>query len=134
MKRFQVLFCEQRSLTIGEATSGAAVKVKNGDAVMLGEPTVRWVEAEKESEVRKMFARYHIEHVKEVGIVLDPNQNVFNLEEAAYYLRCSTDQISKYMATGKLPKAREGYPKFLRRWLDKLIEEELMNVPQEKAA
>jgi hypothetical protein len=135
MKEFQVLICELRSLTLAEANNLAGAKVKNGDAVApAGKPEVLFVQAEKESDVRKMFARYHIEHVAQTRVVVDREQNVFNLEEAAEYMRCSTDQIGRYMATGKLPKAREGYPKFLRRWLDKLIEDELMAVPEEKAA
>jgi hypothetical protein len=66
--------------------------------------------------------------------LVDWSRGTFNTEESAEYLRCSPSKISELMATGKLPKARDGRPIFTRRILDKYIEEQRMAQPLEQAA
>jgi hypothetical protein len=137
-REFLVAYQEVKSLTVAEAAAVGA-PVKNGDAkAPFGALIFEMVQApgnrgEAEQFVRNIFAQRHIHELKQLRIVLAPNQNVFNKEEAAEYLRCSVDQIDTYAAKGMLPKARDGYPKYTRRMLDKVIAE-LMQAPVEEAA
>jgi|ERR1051326_2912091 hypothetical protein len=120
---FQVAYREKRSLTIGEASAKGAT-ISAGNAVAPAGPMhIEIFRAEHEQEVLEAFVDFHVVNVRELRVELAPGQNVFELEEAAEYLRCSVDKVNRWMGKGKLPKAREGYPKFTRAMLDAVVED-----------
>ncbi len=49
--------------------------------------------------------------------VLDPAQEIFGRDSAAAFLGYETSGIDTMMADGRLPKARDGKPRFTRRML-----------------
>lgn len=128
---FQVLYREQRSLTMAEASASGA-KLANGDAVApVGPIHSLIIRARDEKEVRDTLNDFKILSISKPRVVIAPEQSVFTLEEAAAFTQYSADQIGRFMGKGKLPKAREGHPRFTRRMLEQLIEEEVM---EKKAA
>jgi hypothetical protein len=54
--------------------------------------------------------------------IMDWNMPVFDMHGAALFAKCSYSQISTWMAQGKLPKAKEGKPRFYRRDLERVID------------
>jgi hypothetical protein len=75
-------------------------------------------EAEAEQRVRELVPEAQKVNVGTGRPLVDWNQPWFTTEEAAVRLRCSTSQISSLMATGELPKPRNGNPRFPARVLD----------------
>lgn len=61
-----------------------------------------------------------------------PNQQTYNREEAATFLRCDASTVDCLMAKGELPKARNGRPIFTRRMLEEVIAKRMGT--QEQAA
>jgi hypothetical protein len=86
------------------------------------------VVAETENEARCLIEnpKREVISIKEIRPLLDWNQKTFSKEEAAVYLRCTSSQIDKLMAEGKLPKSKNGRPLFTRTMLDRVIEQRMI--------
>jgi hypothetical protein len=54
-------------------------------------------------------------------VALQPNQRLFNRDEAGEYLRHAPNKIDELMAQGALPKARDGRPLFTREMLEDVV-------------
>jgi hypothetical protein len=88
-----------------------------------GDVAIKLFIGEDEQEARDVFGRFSILQVKQVRVLLQPDQQAFNTEEAAEYCRCGVDTIGKWMRKGKLPQAREGVPRFSKAMLDARLAE-----------
>ena|ERR1041385_8830231 len=86
-------------------------------------PTLKTMEvkAAHEKAAREVVegAGVTVKAIRELRVVIDPNQNYFRVEEAAEYLRIGASTFYEtYLETGILPKAMEGKPVYSRRQLD----------------
>jgi hypothetical protein len=61
--------------------------------------------------------------VLEIRPLIDWNQRIFTMDEAAEYVRRSRDFITRKQGEGKLPKSPSGTVLFTRAQLDQFVEE-----------
>jgi excisionase family DNA binding protein len=133
-REFQVIYQEQSRLTLGEAAGhpDAAKMIKGMQTPEFfphGPAQTINVVASKKEDVRKLLPNVHILSIEQIRIVLDPNQQWFRPEEAAEYLGCGVSTIyDKYVAEGKLPKAKDGNPIYSRRQLDAVAADKMTKI------
>lgn len=124
-RRWQVVFQERRAVTMAEA-SALQVEISGDGMAAVGLIHILVLEFEDRpkfdapAEVRSIFAGFYIRDVRDLGLIIDPNQSVYDREEAAEYLRVSPSHIDTLMKTNVLPKSQKGFPMFHRTHLDKV--------------
>lgn len=96
------------------------------DGKGIGEVLVVCLEGESVEGVRRIFGGgFLVLDVLELGVALDPNQCVYDREEAAVFLRCSTSHIDSLVKANVLPKSVKGFPMFHRSHLDRVWKERM---------
>ena len=127
MREFEILYREQRELTMGEAQAAQApVKISANGLAPFGPilPALR-VAAAVEQEARAVIESqgFFIVRIKNLGPVIEPGQNWFRVEEACKYIGCGKTALYDAINEGRLSKQENRDPLFSRKDLDRVAAE-----------